>query len=300
MLNIFNLLNNFFDRYLRWIDLPEINHIDLIEIIILSFLIYNIMVWIQNTRTWMVLKGIVIILLFILVAAMFQMNTILWIAGKTMNVAIIAVMVVFQPELRRALDSLGRKNFLMSIIPFESQKNQDNISERTVNEMVKAIFEMARVKTGALIVMEQDAVLTEFERTGIGLDSLVSSQLLINIFEHNTPLHDGAIIIRGNRIVSATCYLPLSDSMDLSKELGTRHRAALGVSEVSDALVIVVSEETGNVSVAIGGRLFRNIDAEYLRDKLIFIQRGAQDHSKRKGWKRRLINVKKNTETNDK
>jgi len=300
MQNIFSLMNNFFDRYLRWIDLPEINHIDFIEIIILSFLIYNIMVWIQNTRTWMVLKGIVVILLFILVAAIFQMNTILWIAGKIVNVAIIAVVIVFQPELRRALDQLGRKNFIMALFPFESQKNQDKISERTVNEMVKATFEMAKVKTGALIVMEQDVVLTEFERTGIALDSLVSSQLLVNIFEHNTPLHDGAIIVRGDRIVSATCYLPLSDSLDLSKDLGTRHRAALGVSEVSDALVIVVSEETGNVSITIGGDLYRNIDAEFLKEKLTFIQKGAQADTKRKGWKRRLLNVKKNVETHNK
>ena len=151
-----------------------------------------------------------------------------------------------------------------------------------------------------MIVIEQNVVLSEYERTGIALDSLVSSQLLINIFEHNTPLHDGAIIVRGNRVVSATCYLPLSDNMELSKELGTRHRAAVGISEVCDALTIVVSEETGNVSIAIGGELYRNVDAEYLRGKLNFIRKGSMDVSRFRIWKRRMRHVSKNDEASDK
>ena len=146
---------------------------------------------------------------------------------------------------------------------------------------------MGKVKTGALIVIEQDVVLGEYERTGIKLDALVSGQLLINIFEHNTPLHDGAIIIRGDRIVSATCYLPLSDSMRLSKALGTRHRAGVGLSEVADSLVIIVSEETGAVSLAIGGELIRNIDADYLKSKLTYIQKKSIDVKRFRLWKGR-------------
>lgn len=291
------MLRKFIDKFMFWFDFPKINAIDVLEIIIISFLVYNILVWIKNTRAWMLMRGIIVIVLFCLIAVVFRMTTILWIVGKTINVAVIAVIIVFQPELRRALESLGRKNFLTSIFNFDSQKNQARFSDRTVNEITKASFEMGRVKTGALIVIEQDMRLTEYERTGIELDSLVSSQLLINIFEHNTPLHDGAIIVRGDRIVAATCYLPLSDNMDLSKDLGTRHRAAVGVSEVSDALVVVVSEETGNVSVAFGGNIFRNMDAENLKRKLGFIQNRAIDTERFKLWRRRPKHVQESDET---
>lgn len=297
--NLFAILNSFASKYLYWMDSPQISKIDIVEMIIISFLIYNVLVWIKKTRAWNLLKGIIVVAVFIMVAAIFQMNTILWIAGKTINVAVIAIIIVFQPELRRALEQLGQKNFLTSLFSFDSQKNQEWFSERTVNEIVKACYEMAKVKTGALIVIEQNVVLGEYERTGIHLDSLISSQLLINIFEHNTPLHDGAVIVRGERVVSATCYLPLSDNMGLSKELGTRHRAAVGISEVSDALTIVVSEETGNVSIAIGGELYRNVDAEYLRGKLNFIRKGSMDVARFRIWKRRMKNVQENNEASD-
>lgn len=138
---------------------------------------------------------------------------------------------------------------------------------------MRACFELAKNKTGALIVIEQDILLTDYEKTGIPVDGIVTSQLLINIFEHNTPLHDGAVIVRGDRIVSATCYLPLSDNMQISKELGTRHRAAVGISEVTDTMTLVVSEETGNVSIAIAGELIRAVDQDYLKKKLTFIQK---------------------------
>ncbi len=296
------MLTAFVDKYLSWLefDLPKFNQIDLVEIIIISFLVYNILVWVKNTKAWVLLKGIVVIIVFCMFAALFQMNTILWILGKSLNVVLIAVVIVFQPELRRALESLGRKNFFTAIFNFDSQKDAARFTDRTVAEITKAAFEMAKVKTGALIVIEQDMVLTEYERTGIMLDSLVSSQLLINIFEHNTPLHDGAIIVRGDRIVSATCYLPLSDNMELSKELGTRHRAAVGVSEQTDALVVVVSEETGNVSVAVGGKLFRNLDAENLKRKLGFVQNQSIDTDRFRLWRRRQKNVQENNEISDK
>lgn len=273
---------------------PHITEIDIVEIIIIAFFIYEIMLWIKNTRAWMLFKGIVVLLVFTFVAAIFRMNTILWLAERAINVGIIALIIVFQPELRKALEQLGRKNILTSIFSIDNGKSGDGrFSDKTISEITKAVFEMAKVKTGALIVVEQEILLKDFERTGIQLDSVVSCQLLINIFEHNTPLHDGAVIVRGDRIVAATCYLPLSDNMFLSKDLGTRHRAAVGISEVTDSLTIVVSEETGNVSIAIGGELYRNIDADYLKGKLAFIQNRSIDVKRFKLWKGRLKNAKK-------
>lgn len=273
---------------------PHITEIDIVEIIIIAFFIYEIMLWIKNTRAWMLFKGIVVLLVFTFVAAVFRMNTILWLAERAINVGIIALIIVFQPELRKALEQLGRKNILTSIFSIDNGKSGDGrFSDKTISEITKAVFEMAKVKTGALIVVEQEILLKDFERTGIQLDSVVSSQLLINIFEHNTPLHDGAVIVRGDRIIAATCYLPLSDNMLLSKDLGTRHRAAVGISEVTDSLTVVVSEETGNVSIAIGGELYRNVDADYLKGKLTFIQNRSIDVKRFKLWKGRLRNAKK-------
>ena len=277
MREIGSALYAFMDKYLSWIDKPKIGVTDVIEIIIIAFVLYHIMVWVKNTRAWMLFKGIIVILIFLLIAALFQMNTILWLSGKVVNIAAIALVIIFQPELRNALERLGRKNFLTAFFSFDFQKASTvRFSEKTITEIVKACYEMGKVKTGALIVIERDVMLNEYIRTGISLDSLVSSQLLINIFEHNTPLHDGAIIVRGDRIVAATCYLPLSDNMELSKELGTRHRAAVGVSEVSDSMTIIVSEETGAVSLAVEGTLYRNIDADFLKSKLRFAAKLSQ------------------------
>lgn len=251
---------------------PEIRITDVLEVLILTFLIYQLIIWIKNTKAWMLLKGILILAVFILFAAIFQMNTILFLARNAVTVIATAAIVVFQPELRRGLEKLGEKRFLSSVIPLEVGKEDIRFSEDTVENIIDAAYNMGRVKTGALIVVEQAIRLTEYESTGIRMDCLVSMQVLMNIFEHNTPLHDGAIIIRGDRIVSATCYLPLSDNMGLSKDLGTRHRAAVGMSEVSDALVVVVSEETGMVSVAQGGQLQREVTREQLREKLEYIR----------------------------
>lgn len=267
---------------------PDFRWTDIVEIIIVAFLIYQIMIWIKNTKAWMLLKGILILALFILVAAIFKMNTILWIAKNSLSVLATAAIVVFQPELRRALEKLGEKKFLTAIVPIDAGKENERFSQKTIDGISEACFSMGRVKTGALIVVEQAIRLTEYESTGIALDCIVSPQVLINIFEHNTPLHDGAIIVRGDRIVSATCYLPLSDNMGISKELGTRHRAALGMSEVSDALIIIVSEETGYVSVAQGGRLVRNVTPEYLKERLTRIQnKNAENKRIARLWKGR-------------
>ena len=203
-------ISSFVGRYISPMSIPRITWTDIVEILIISFLVYHILVWIKNTKAWSLLRGLIVIGVFIFLAYVFRMNTILWIVKNASVVAITAMIVVFQPELRKALDMLGRKNIFSSLIPFDSNRNLDErFSDKTVGEIVKACYEMGKVKTGALIVIAQNDPLTEYERTGIELDSLVSSQLLINIFEHNTPLHDGAIIIQGNRVVSATCYLPL-------------------------------------------------------------------------------------------
>ena len=265
---------------------------DIVEVIIISFLLYQIMAWAKHTKVWLLMKGIMIIMAFILLAVFFEMHTIVWIVQNVLSLAVIAVIVVLQPELRHALEELGRKSFITNIITFE-KPTDERFSDKTVNDLVKASFEMGKVKTGALMVIEQNVLLTEYERTGIEVDGLISSQLIINIFEHNTPLHDGAVIIRGNRIVSATCYLPLSDNMGISKELGTRHRAGIGISEVTDALTIIVSEETGHVSVTYEGKLYRNLDANGLREKISMIQnKEGEESKKRRLWKGRAKDEK--------
>ena len=287
-------ITQFFERYIRNAYFPEMHLTDIVEILIIAFLVYQLMIWIKNTKAWMLLKGILVLGVFIFLAYLFQMHTILWIVRNSLTVLATALIVVFQPELRRALEKLGERKYISVVMPFDSTKDKGRFSEDTVDGIIDASYIMGKAKTGALIVVEQAIRLTEYESTGIQLDCIVSSQVLINIFEHNTPLHDGAIIIRNDRIVSATCYLPLSDNMGLSKELGTRHRAAVGLSEVSDALVIVVSEETGYVSVAQGGVLDRNISREKLREYLEDIQnKRRESRSILAKWKGRLSHEKK-------
>ena len=246
MQNFLGTLSQFYDNATGLFGMPDISFsfVDIVEILIISFLFYHILLWIKNTRAWNLFKGIIVILLFVLVAAIFQMNTILWLAENTLSVGLTALVIIFQPELRKALENLGGKNVLGKLFD---------------------------------------------------IDAIISSQLLINIFEKNTPLHDGAVIVRGDRVVSATCYLPLSDSMTLSKDLGTRHRAAVGISEVSDSLTIVVSEETGKVSIAMRGQIYRNVNADFLRGKLKYLQNRNQQVTKLRLLKRRFMNGKKDS-----
>lgn len=273
--------------------MPTIRWTDIAEILIIAFLVYNILAWIKDTKAWSLFKGLVVILIFILVAAIFNMTTILWIVKSVFSIAVIAIVVVLQPELREALETLGRKNFFSAWFPSIKPATDEGIfSDHTVNEIVRASIEMSKVRTGALIVIEQTQSLAEYERTGIDIDAVVSSQLLINIFEHNTPLHDGAVIIHGDRITSATCYLPLSDNRKLSKELGTRHRAGVGISELTDSLTVIVSEETGHVSCAYHGELSRDLNADGLKEKLQSIQnKKTEDTKKRKTRKGRSKDV---------
>ena len=281
-------MSDFLGTLYAWISfVPKITKTNVLEIVILAFVIYEIMVWIKNTRAWTLLKGIVVILVFAVMAWILKLYTILWILEKTALIATTAIVIIFQPELRRALEKLGEKQFVPNMVALD-KRGKDNVrfSQKTIDGIVEASFAMGAVKTGALIVVEQAIMLTEYESTGIALDCIVSPQVLINIFEHNTPLHDGAIIVRGDRIVSATCYLPLSDNMGISKELGTRHRAAVGMSEVSDALIVTVSEETGYVSVAMGGQLVRNVTPEYLKKRLESISKKSVEIGRlKKIWK---------------
>lgn len=278
-----NRIQSLTDNMIR--RLPDMEFASAVEIIIIAFLIYHILIWIKNTRAWALLKGLLIILAFWLIAVNFHMNTILWMGRNILGFAVTAFIVVLQPELRKALEELGNKEIISSVFPFSQAKRTEGIfSARTINEIVKASVEMGKACTGALIVIECKQPLGDFERTGIDVDGLVTSQLLINIFEHNTPLHDGAVIVRGNRIASATCYLPLSDNMNLDKNLGTRHRAGLGITEVTDAITVIVSEETGKISLAHKGVLERGLDAEKLKERLKLAQPDLNDET-RKSYK---------------
>ncbi len=293
-------LSSFLNEYVGKLTLPNrIEWYDIVEIVVIAFFVYQFMLWIRNTRAYSLLKGILIVMVFIFIAYILKMNTILWLVYTVGGYAITAILVIFQPELRKALEELGHKNIVSNLIPFDSGKKEleGRFSDRTANEIVRASFEMGAVKTGALIVIEEETILNDYTRTGIYLDSLISSQLLINIFEHNTPLHDGAVIVRGDRVVAATCYLPLSDNLDLSKNLGTRHRAGVGISEVSDSLTIIVSEETGRVSVAKGGQLKVGLTKDELKEILEQEQNKTEtDKTKRRRWKGWVKNEKKSDE----
>lgn len=276
------LENNLSNLYI-----PRPGIVDILEIGIISVILYHILVWIRNTRAWLLMKGVVSIMAMFIVAAILEMNTIIWIAQNVVYIGVIAVIVVLQPELRRALETLGKKNILGAFLPMEFNKiiEEGLFSDKTIKEITKACVEMSKVKTGALIVVAQNDILTEYENTGIRLEAIISSQLLINIFEHNTPLHDGAVILKGDKILSATCYLPLSDNMYLSKDLGTRHRAGVGISEQSDAMTLIVSEETGKISIAYKGQLSRNLKAEDIERSLAQIQNKPKEEKKRRIFK---------------
>ena len=282
--------------------IPRIELTGIVEIVIIAWMVYEFVYWINNTKAKVLLFGVGLIGVFVLFCTVFQLHTILFILGKLATVAMTALLVIFQPELRKALEELGSRsrNFIDLNKLMDSGKAQEaQFSEHTISELVKASFELGRAKTGALMVIEQEIRLDDIIRTGIDINGIVSSQLLINIFEHNTPLHDGAVIIRGNTIVSATCYLPLSDNMMISKDLGTRHRAAIGISETTDSVTIVVSEETGGVSVAKGGKLLKIYGPEELREILEALADAPDTDSSRRLSFRFLKGKKRNERKTD-
>ena len=237
---------------------------DVIDILIVSVIFYKIALLIKETRAEQLMKGIITVFIVAQLSEVFKLYTINWMLENTMTVGVIALLIVFQPELRRILEYIGRSNiFKKSLIEIKNEE-----SKKIVTEIVHAVESLSRQKIGALIVIEKQTGLTDVLETGTLIDAEVSSELLINIFIPNIPLHDGAVIIKNERIRAAACFLPLTENKSLSKELGTRHRAALGISEKSDALTIVISEETGIISVAEAGELNRHIDGATLRQIL--------------------------------
>ena len=256
--------------------LPSLGFTDFLDIAIVASLLYLILQWIRRTQAWSLLKGIIIVLFVSSAAFLFNLVTVQWIVQNAFAMGIMVIVILFQPELRKALERIG-KGLDFPSIRGDSEKDA-RISGRTVNETVKAVKAMSQNVTGALICFERNVTLTDHEQLGIQIDALVSSQMLINIFTHNTPLHDGAVMIRHNRIASAGCVLPLTAEA-LDEDLGTRHRAALGLSEASDALVVVVSEETGTVSTAHSGKLTRGLNEYQLRDWLIRASYGGDPNT---------------------
>ena len=274
---------NMLDKLVKSISLPKMRPMDFVEIILIAVLFYYVIKWIKTTRAWVIVKGLIVLLLVWILATVLKFDVILWLFTNTIGVGITAVLILFQPELRKVLETLGQRKILSLDLFMEGKdKKNEKFSQETLNELVRGTFELAKTKTGALIVLEQEISLEEYAQTGIMIDGLITSQLLINIFEHNTPLHDGAVIVRGDRVVSATCYLPLSGNMRLSKDLGTRHRAGVGISEVSDSFTIIVSEETGKVSIARGGNLIFNVDGDFLKAKLLELQKGKEQEARTK------------------
>ena len=264
--NIINLLN-----------IPRIGVKDVIEIIVIAVVFYQLILWIQRTRAWRLLRGFLVLLVIYVLVNLFQLNTLTWLLNKTLSVGFIALVVILQPELRRILEQLGSRGFFAGLFNLGFSHSEGEFSSSVVNEIVQACEQMSAARTGALIVVERANSMSEIERTGIKVDAVVTSALLLNIFEHNTPLHDGAVVLRGDRVAAATCYLPLSDNSDISKNFGTRHRAALGMSEVSDAWIVIVSEETGRISIAREGALTNRLSSSELRDELMTLVKDPEN-----------------------
>jgi len=238
-----------------------------IDIGIVAWVVYKLIVLVRETRAWQLIKGILLILLATELCRLLELNTITYILQNMLQFLAIGGIVLFQPELRRALEKIGRNRF-KDLLNFDETGNIKVKTTAVIEEIVKACAEMSSRYIGALIVIERDTKIGEIINTGIQLDSNVSSELLINIFVPDTPLHDGAVVIRDNKIKAAACFLPLTENPNLSKELGTRHRAALGITEVSDAITVVVSEESGKISFALNGGLTRNLTTDMLRKAL--------------------------------
>ncbi|BCV22816.1 diadenylate cyclase CdaA [Moorella sp. Hama-1] len=267
-----------------WRYVLSLNFIDLLlvalDISVVAFVIYKFMMLIKGTRAVQLIKGLVVLVVASVIAARLHLTTINWLLSQLRLVIVVALPVVFQPELRRALEQLGRGKFFarpLTVLGVEDM-------EKLINELVRAMQVLAKNRTGALVVVERETGLNDYIETGIRVDGVVSAELLINIFVPLTPFHDGAAIIRGDRVVAAGCFLPLSESPYLSKQLGTRHRAALGISEISDAVVLIVSEETGVISVAEGGKLTRFLEEKNLKELLQSLMLPQDNHNTTFFW----------------
>ncbi|WP_096000361.1 diadenylate cyclase CdaA [Clostridioides difficile] len=259
MLDINSFLNGFFNIILR------MSIYDLIDISIVAYIFYKIFMFIKDTRAEQVFKGIIFLLLATQLSNTFKLHTVYWISLKALDYGVIAALIIFQPEFRAGLEHIGRAKFNL----FGKNVNtSEETLNRNIEEIVEALYSLSRQKIGALIIMERENRISDIINTGTIIDAEISRQLLINIFIPNTPLHDGAVVIRDSKVKAAACFLPLTESKDLSKDLGTRHRAGIGVSEVSDCITLIVSEETGGVSIAKAGKLYRDISRERMMNIL--------------------------------
>lgn len=239
----------------------------IVDIIIVLFIIYKAFGLLKGTRAWQLLKGIVVLIIITLLSEYFKLTILNYILTSVMSYGVIMLIIVFQPELRRALEQLGTTNKLSRLLGMDKDLNAKK--KENVYKIAIAAVELAKQKKGALIVIERDIKIQDIISTGIIMNSEISPQLLVNIFEPNTPLHDGAVIISDNKIAAASCMLPLADDKDIARELGTRHRAAIGISKESDALVVVISEETGRMSIAKDGTLIADVREDVLKKILI-------------------------------
>lgn len=254
----------------RWLaELPRFGLVDLFDVLIIAVVVYQVITFLRHTGTVSLLKGLTVLFLATTFSGWLGLRAVNWLLERALTGVVVALPVVFYPELRRTLEQLGRRPI------FRNDLAELGKHERTelVGAIVRAATLFSAEKTGALLALERETGLQEYVNTGIRLDARVSAELLGNLFTPNTPLHDGAAIIRGNRLAAAGCFLPLSGNPSLPKELGTRHRAGVGISEISDAAVVIVSEETGIVSLAVNGRLERHLDAEALRERLTALTR---------------------------
>lgn len=276
-----NILNNIINIFMSG---------EIIEVLILAILIYYIVKSLKGTRAWIIAKALMVLAIMYFVSYTLGFDVIVFIFNNCIGILTTALVIMFQPELRRMLEGLGKRD--LSVINYFKKKDPEKFSDKTKNGIISAVKDMAAVKTGALIVIELKTPLNEYIKSGIKIDGIVSSQLLKNIFEHNTPLHDGAVIIRDNVIKSATSYLPLSQNPEVDKKLGTRHRAAIGLSENSDAIIIVVSEETGSISIAKNGNLHHDVSIEDLEMYLNKIQKVSREKERPKSTirKRNILN----------
>jgi len=256
---------------------------DIIDILIVTYIVYHMILLVRGTRAVQLLKGIFVLVVIWALSTWFDLYTLKWLMNQIFTYGVFAIFIIFQPELRRGLEQLGRGKL------FGRMSDIDEETNKLISETIKSVNYLSRRKIGALIVFERKTGLNEYVESGIRMQSMISSELLINIFIPNTPLHDGAVIVQNGQIAAAGCYLPLSENPFISKELGTRHRAAIGISEVGDAISIVVSEETGQVSLALNGQVVRDIKEESLISKLYEELRPAASITEKRSffWKRK-------------
>lgn len=254
-----------FNKFFQLIYRISIN--DVVDILIVAYLFYKILRFIKDTRAEQLFKGVIILLVATQVSGMLKLHTLYWILVKILEAGFILPFIIFQPELRAGLEHLGRNTNLFRFGTQAKSAYELNV-DKVISEMLGAVYDMAGRKIGALLVLEGKTKLNEIVETGTEIDAKITKQILCNIFIPNTPLHDGAVIIRDGKIKSAACFLPLTQRKDLSKDLGTRHRAGIGISEISDSLILIVSEETGHVSIARAGKIYRDVSKERLANIL--------------------------------